>query len=421
MHINTDTPDTGATPSPEQRIVFIDCEFTDLADPKLLSIGLVADDGRELYVELTGDLHLASASAFVLDTVAPQFGLVPHQETSLIDIGKRVGDWLLAFGETSVSVCYDYHADMDLLEHTLRSVGLWTRLSPVLKPTHVGYLIGESDVEKAMDASWRASFAANGIDRHHALADARALRAGYVSMHGGGPSTHLGRFDGEGIAVTAEPRIEEMTPAQVAWFDGGGVTSLQRFNDAKAEDGLDAPDGTPVLFLDIDDVLCLSDPFGGFDAIDAIRSKHPRPELVFRHLFHLPAVDVLKSVHEKLECWVRYVITSTWRQHLTRSQFSEIMRRSGLGFVADNLERKGRWSTVVWPERTRLNEIAEWLQRHGKGEPFVVVDDTFSGQALATARQYADGPFHRRIVLCDENVGLLPEHVTLIVEALRRR
>ena len=50
MHINTDTPDTGATPSPEQRNVFIDCEFTDLADPKLLSIGLVADDGRELYV-----------------------------------------------------------------------------------------------------------------------------------------------------------------------------------------------------------------------------------------------------------------------------------------------------------------------------------------------------------------------------------
>jgi len=44
-------------------------------------------------------------------------------------------------------------------------------------------------------------------------------------MHGGGPSTHLGRFDGEGVAGTAEPRIEETPPAQVAWFDGGGVTS----------------------------------------------------------------------------------------------------------------------------------------------------------------------------------------------------
>jgi len=97
MHINTNTPDTGPTPSPEQRIVFIDCEFTDLADPKLLSIGLVADDGRELYIELTG------ASTFVLDTVVPQFGLMPHQETSLIDIGKRVGDWLFALGLCRVS------------------------------------------------------------------------------------------------------------------------------------------------------------------------------------------------------------------------------------------------------------------------------------------------------------------------------
>jgi len=103
MHINTDTHGTGATPSPEPRIVFIDCEFTDLADPKLLSIGLVADDGRELYVELSGDSHLTSASTFVLDTVAPQFGLVPHQETSLIDIGKRVGDWLFALGLCRVS------------------------------------------------------------------------------------------------------------------------------------------------------------------------------------------------------------------------------------------------------------------------------------------------------------------------------
>src|SRR5659263_378009 len=100
-------------------------------------------------------------------------------------------------------------------------------MSPVLTTTHVGYLIGV-DVEKAMEASWRASFAANGIDRHHALADARALRAGYVSMHGGGPSIHLGRFDGEGIVVTTVPRIKETTPAQVAWFDGGGITSLQR-------------------------------------------------------------------------------------------------------------------------------------------------------------------------------------------------
>jgi hypothetical protein len=413
MQINTDI---SATPSPERRIVFVDCEFTNLADPRLLSIGLVCDDGCELYVELTGESHLTDAATFVLDTVVPQFGLMPHAVATQIELGKCVGTWLLGLGDQSITVCYDYHADMDLLEAGLRSAGLWTQLSPVIKPTRVGYLIGESGVESAMEASWTASFAADGVGRHHALADARALRAGYVSMHGGGPAIHIGRFDGEGIVGDQDARIEGLTPAQIAWSEG-----RQRFNDDKSEVGVEAPSGTPVLFLDIDDVLCLSDPFGGFDAVDAIRAKHPRPELVFRYLFHLPAVHVLQSVHEELEGRVRYVITSTWRQHLTRSQLSEILQRSGLGFVANNLERKGKWSTVVWPDFSRLNEIADWLQRHGKDEPFVVVDDTLSGHALALERSRGQGPFRGRIVLCDENVGLLPQHVAPIVEALRRR
>jgi ABC-type anion transport system duplicated permease subunit len=62
---------------------------------------------------------------------------------------------------------------------------MWTRIKPVLVPTHIGYLIGETDVATAMEASWKASFAADGIERHHALADARALRVGYLAMHGG--------------------------------------------------------------------------------------------------------------------------------------------------------------------------------------------------------------------------------------------
>ena len=177
-------------PEPERRLLFLDCEFTSLEDPKLLSIALVADDGSELYVELTGDSHLKRASTFVIETVTPQFGLVPHAETSRIDIGKRVGAWLLEFSESSIDILYDFHADMDLLESSLRAAAMWTRLKPVLAPTHVGYLIGETVVTTAMEASWSASFVADGIERHHALADARALRAGYFAMHGGGQTVH---------------------------------------------------------------------------------------------------------------------------------------------------------------------------------------------------------------------------------------
>lgn len=84
-----------------------------------------------------------------------------------------------------LDVAYDCHADFDLLERALQAAGLWDRLQKVLRPTHVGYLIGDDSVEAAMEASWMASFAANGIERHHALADARALKCGFMAIHGG--------------------------------------------------------------------------------------------------------------------------------------------------------------------------------------------------------------------------------------------
>ena len=398
--------------------LFVDCEFHSLQSPQLLSIGLVAEDGREFYVEMPESPTLAGASAFVLDTVVPQFGLMPLKVATQADLGCRVHEWLTGLGLGPHEVAYDYHADFDLLQASLESAGLWESIRKSLIPTHVGYLLDQVDVERAMVESWSDSFAADGIERHHALADARALRAGYEAMHGAGPAIHLGRFDGEGVENLHPMPDPELTPEQLAWFERQ-VATLQRLNDDAAEDALDAPAGTPVLFLDLDDVLCMSDPFGGWDAFEAVQAKRVDANLVFEHLFHRPAVEVLRAVHQRVG-GIRYVVTSTWRNLFNRSQMAEVLRRSGLEFVADSLERKGRWATVHWPERTRLNEIAEWLRRHGKGEPFAVVDDTYSGQSLVRANNSQRGPFSGRVVLCDENVGLLPEHVEVLVAALRR-
>jgi len=170
-------------------LVFLDTEFTCIEAPELLSIGLVSDAGDELYVELAGNFHLVNASTFVLDTVVPQFGLMPQSVTTLAELGHLVGVWLLELavsGTAPLDVAYDYHTDFDLLEQALQAAGLWDQVQKFLEPTHVAYLIGDDCVESAMEASWMNSFAANGIGRHHALADARALRAGFVAMHGGG-------------------------------------------------------------------------------------------------------------------------------------------------------------------------------------------------------------------------------------------
>lgn len=119
-------------PCDGHRLVFLDCEFTTLEDPKLLSLGLVADGEKELYAALAGDAHLKRASSFVLDTMVPQFGRLPYAETSLVDIGKRIGGWLLEFNEPTIDILYDFHVDKDLLEGALRAAGLWARLEQVL-------------------------------------------------------------------------------------------------------------------------------------------------------------------------------------------------------------------------------------------------------------------------------------------------
>ena len=44
---------------------------------------------------------------------------------------------------------------------------------------------------------------------------------------------------------------------------------------ATAED-----EGLPIVFLDIDDVLCLNNPYGGYDALEAVNGTHADPDTV---------------------------------------------------------------------------------------------------------------------------------------------
>lgn len=181
------------------------------------------------------------------------------------------------------------------------------------------------------------------------------------------------------------------------------------------------PKTLPLVFLDVDDVLCMSSPYGGFDVIDVVAGRHVNPEAVYRSVFVARARDALKLVHDAFGGELRYVISSTWREVFDRSQLIEVFRRSGLGFVADQLHDDARWRTPVKLRRgKRVDEIAQWLAQHHEGEPFVIVDDTFSGPSLRPALADSAHPFFGRVLLCEENVGLTPEHVEVIVQTLRR-
>ena len=58
--------------------------------------------------------------------------------------------------------------------------------------------------------------------------------------------------------------------------------------------------GLPVIFLDIDDVLCLNNPYGGSDALEAVNGRRADPDAVLREIFAAEPKRVLESVHKEM-------------------------------------------------------------------------------------------------------------------------
>src|SRR3981081_1045405 len=136
-------------------------------------------------------------------------------------------------------------------------------------------------------------------------------------------------------------------------------------------------EGLPVGFLDIDDVLCLNNPYGGSDALDAIKGRHADPDTVLREIFGAEPKRVLESVHKEMGGQLRYVISSSWRQVFSREQIERVFRTADVGFVA--VGRHEKWETPSRLRRTdRSEEIESWLHHYHQGEPFVVLDDDYS-------------------------------------------
>jgi hypothetical protein len=62
-------------------LVFLDTEFSDFTRPDLISLALVAEDGREFYAERT-DYTATRCTEFVRETVLPLLGRVPGAMTA---------------------------------------------------------------------------------------------------------------------------------------------------------------------------------------------------------------------------------------------------------------------------------------------------------------------------------------------------
>lgn len=177
-------------------IAFLDTEFTGLlADPKLLSVGIVLGAGQgnakdsEFYAEVTDRERLHAASWFVLDAVLPQFGKVPGAACPYTELGARLRTFFtnlahsLTPGE-DLEVAFEFDLDWVLVERAIADADAdATRPTPItaaVHPVNVYDIAGFGPGKRAATAYFSAQRLAP-LSRHHALCDARALRASYAA------------------------------------------------------------------------------------------------------------------------------------------------------------------------------------------------------------------------------------------------
>ena len=139
--------------------LFLDCEFSQLtASAKLISLALVAEDGREFYVELLDTWREAECSDFVVEIVLPQLW---GGSSALPIIGARSAllEFLASFDEALEIVTDAPQYDWELFCELAYADGKWPR-NVRNYPTDATTLDAISD----------------GIPLpHHALLDARII------------------------------------------------------------------------------------------------------------------------------------------------------------------------------------------------------------------------------------------------------
>jgi hypothetical protein len=142
--------------------IFIDTEFTNFIDTDLISIALVAEDGREFYGE-RNDFDSATISDFVRAAVLPQLRASGALVLSKSDLLTAVTDWLAPYEFCDATVCFDYSVDRTLLYDLFDNAP-----PPWLKTRNIN---GFVDLE-----AYERFFVVEALSHHHALHDARANR-----------------------------------------------------------------------------------------------------------------------------------------------------------------------------------------------------------------------------------------------------
>jgi len=141
--------------------LFVDTEFTGFEDPKLISIGIVAQSGEEFYAEVE---HVVDeCSDFVRATVLPL--LNQNKVYSLTELKDTLSSWIdTVRQEGPILICFDSEYDRTMLNQIFEND----------TPNEIVFRnLGASHVNRLKTYEWHVN---NKEPEHHAMHDARALK-----------------------------------------------------------------------------------------------------------------------------------------------------------------------------------------------------------------------------------------------------
>lgn len=171
--------------------LFIDTEFSSLEkrNSRLVSIGLIAEDGREFYAELPKHTWSFKCSDFVLEIVEPVLWHGSYSMTPA-ELSAALRDWLTQFDQVEIvtdSPDWDFWFLCLILEVD-KDAGWPANVSR--KPCR--FDPEGATIHDSKDLAARESFEHYWTDkthfRHHALHDAKALRLAWLARHRGRPA-----------------------------------------------------------------------------------------------------------------------------------------------------------------------------------------------------------------------------------------
>ena len=155
-------------------LIFFDTEFTELGvDPRLISIGLVSEDGKQsFYAELSDTYNKTDCSDFAEEFVLPllQGGevLMPMKV-----LGERLNHWLASFGRPIQLVTDSLAWDWPWIIEIFESVNTWPE-----NLDRTPFILEQSiQLTNAIELA-----RGRGLRKHHALDDAKANRLGYLAF-----------------------------------------------------------------------------------------------------------------------------------------------------------------------------------------------------------------------------------------------